>query len=228
MPPARLLAIEYGSRFEQRGPAALDGLDDAEPALDVQECRLLTGEGRLRQVFGGRRAAHGHRPLAELSIGGGDLLLDRGGHFRLLNGVLHRHGFGIELVVIVDVETFEDPSDHVIETGVLDELSIRARGDHESRRDGDVRLRQLAQIGALSAHERHIVSSDFREPDDVLGVSVHGESPSEWMRRSQLAEAGYHRVNDFRLSRSFSIESTSRSRVDVGYSTVTVLARLRG
>ena len=58
------------------------------PAPDIEEGFLLAREARIRQIFGGRAAAHGNGGTlcagtpAKFRISGHNLLGDMGGHFR--------------------------------------------------------------------------------------------------------------------------------------------------
>ena len=84
--------------------------------------------------------------------------------------MLHGIGDSVELLVIVDVEATKQAPERVTETAVIDELAIGVGRDHKSRRNGDVRLGEFAQVRSLATNEGDIIPSDFGEPDDVAGV----------------------------------------------------------
>ncbi|KAG0774949.1 hypothetical protein G6F22_013672 [Rhizopus arrhizus] len=62
-------AIGDGAVVVQRGEHFLDLVHDIVGAGDVEEGFLLAGEGRIRQILGGGRRAHGHGHVAAAVVG---------------------------------------------------------------------------------------------------------------------------------------------------------------
>jgi len=158
-----LLAVVDRPLGEKRGPALLDAPQEVVLA-HVEERLLLAGERGVWQVLGGRgRADRDERLLAVLAhrpVLREDLLADRVGERRLQNE-LRRALFRLAErrgVLGVDVDRLEQLG---VDPGLLDEGTVRARGDGEPRRDGESRTDEFAERRGLSA-----------DGPDVVGVDV--------------------------------------------------------
>ncbi len=75
---ALVYAVGDGAVVEQRGEDFLGRADHVVHATDVEEGFLLAGEGGVRQVFGGRRGAHGHGHVVVAGSHFGEGLADFG------------------------------------------------------------------------------------------------------------------------------------------------------
>ena len=62
-------AIRDGAIGEQRGKAALAGVEQRGMALDIQVGLLLPGKARVWQILGGGAAAHGDIDGLRVAVG---------------------------------------------------------------------------------------------------------------------------------------------------------------
>ena len=180
MAPAGVLAVEDRARLEERGPAALHRVDHFRRALDVEVGGLLPGERGFGEVLGGRRRAYRDRPLAQLAVGGLDLLAQAGRHRRFLDRRPHLAGGVLQRVVVLHVQPLDQLGDAAIEPRFLQKGAVGGGGDDESGRDGDLGLGQFAQVRTLAADERRRIAPDLVEPDNrgafEGGVQRHAAS----------------------------------------------------
>ena len=65
----RIGAIRDGAIREQRGKAALAGVEQGRMALDIQVGFLLPGKARVGQILGGGAAADGDIDRLRLALG---------------------------------------------------------------------------------------------------------------------------------------------------------------
>ncbi len=168
--------VADGAVVEQGGEHFLHRHHHMVEAANVEEGFLLTGEGGVRQVFGGGGRAHRHRQFA---VAAAHLLIgvaDRRFQLRLEGGVHHP---------FTDLLTGFRQSHHVfhvqrperlIDLGgqivVLEEVAESFRGGRKTARDGHAGRRQvadhLAKGGVLATDALDIALAQILKPDYVF------------------------------------------------------------
>ncbi|VVN12319.1 hypothetical protein PS639_03855 [Pseudomonas fluorescens] len=169
-------AVGNGAVVEQRGEHLFGGANDVFDATDVQEGLLLTGEGSVRQVFGGSRRAHGHGHVRVAGRQRGERGADFGVEFL---GELGFHdpltdlraGLG-QGVHIVDVQGVERGMDLLVQAAQLQKItiSLSCRGKatgHRYTGTGQV-TDHLAQGCVLAPHMLYIMDAELIEGNYVL------------------------------------------------------------
>ncbi|KAG1274173.1 hypothetical protein G6F65_010619 [Rhizopus arrhizus] len=171
-------AIGDGAVVVQRGEHFLDLVHDIVGAGDVEEGFLLAGEGRIRQILGGGRRAHGHGHVAaagvgaQLGVGRADVLVQ----LRLQRGIDHPGADflarGGQRVDVLDVQRGQLVEDALGQVVVRDEVlegfsggGITAR--HRHAQTGKV-ADHLAQRRILAAYAGQVGQTQFVQPQDVL------------------------------------------------------------
>jgi hypothetical protein len=124
----------------------------------VQIRLLLSGEARVLEVLrGGRRAHRDGRP-AELGARRqqvtAQVIGDLGAREQRAD-VRARPIGGLGVLGVEAADGLEQP---LPDARGLDEPSVGVGGEHEARRHGDARLRQLAEVRGLAAHLRDVLS----------------------------------------------------------------------
>ena len=163
----------------QRGEHAADRGEDVLDAADVQERLLLTGEGRVRQVFCGR--ARPHRPRHRLRlritvdqsrVSGPDVGLERSRQRLLLDPLTNCGADVRELCDVADIERLDGPADALVEAIGGEELAVSICRRREPARDADPGVREiahhLAERGVLAADLCDVGHADLGEPEDVV------------------------------------------------------------
>ncbi len=175
-------AIGYGAIVEQRGIHLVHARHQMLFAAHVQKSLLLPGEGRLRQILGGRRGSDRDGEFVRAAAGLA--------HFapRLENFLVqplrkrrrehpaadlrpdHR-----EPLHVIDVERRQDAADALIESVLRKEVPISVRGRREPAGHRDAESRQcgyhLADGGILTADEFDVCILQLLEGNDV---GLHG------------------------------------------------------
>ena len=182
--------IGDGAVVVEAGEDFLDLEDDVVLAGDVEEGLLLPGKGRVREILGGGRGAHGDRHVAaavlrgELAVGLADLPVQ----FRLQRGFDHpaadlAAGTG-QRIDVLDVQAGQAIEDALVQVVVGDEVLERLRGGREPARNRHAQPREvadhLAEGGVLAAHAGKIVQAQLVQPEDVLlqdGISGECQVP---------------------------------------------------
>ena len=150
--------------------------DDRVGADDPEIGVLLSGEARLRQIFGGRRGAHGDRQRlvrAHARIGRADRRLHLGGHGRSCDEAAQG---GRLLGFVVDV-LHVDGGKHPLHLGGepvgLDMPRIRLRRDREARRHAHAGADHARERGAFAADATVVGLRGGLEADDKAAALVH-------------------------------------------------------
>ena len=162
-----LLSVVDRTLGEKRGPALLHSPEEVV-LPDVEERLLLAGERGVGEVLGGRgradrderlRAVLAHRPVPFE-----DLLAHRLGERRVQNqpfggrlGLAEGRG-----VLRVDIDRVEQL---VVDPGLFDERSIRARGDGEPRRHREPGTDEFAERRRLPADGPDVVGVDILQQE---------------------------------------------------------------
>ncbi|MNT55916.1 hypothetical protein D3C72_1931890 [compost metagenome] len=120
MVEALVHAVGNGAVVEKGSEHFLGGADDVLDTPDVQEGFLLTGEGRVRQVFGGGRRTHGNRHVRVTGRQAGERGADLGvetlrelGFHDPLTDLRAGLGQGVD---VIDVQRIERGVDLVVQT----------------------------------------------------------------------------------------------------------------
>ena len=169
-------AIDDGAVGEDRGKAAPAGLEQIGLAAHIQKALMLAGEAGGRQVFGGRRAAHGNRDpgaafFFEGAIGRGDFRTEMRIAGRLVNQPAGGNGALGEQCHIVVVECGEKPAQLVLDAGPGERVAIGPSGQREALGHSDPlgcehRIK-LAERRVLAANFGDVAQPDFTEPADI-------------------------------------------------------------
>ena len=177
-------AISDGSVGEERGHAALDGVEQGVVAADVEIGVLLAGKARPGQVFGRGGRTHGDIAVGSVTLGHGrisgfDRLLQVrrqvGGQDRLT----HLVPSGGEVIDVIHVQALQGFLDDGAQFGVVDKMPIGFGGDGEARRQIDAARKEpldhLAEGGVLAAdlgdvaHQYLLILQDERRSGFLLG-----------------------------------------------------------
>jgi hypothetical protein len=174
--------IGDGAVGEEGRVAAPAGVEQRRFAADVQECLLLTGEARVRQVLGGRAGADGHGRLAasraprELAIGIQDGGCDIIGPVAADNFGPDRRP-GLVQRELAGFEPRQGVGDRLVQPVGREKGAKGVGSSGEARRDPDTLAPQatdhLSERGVLAPYETHIRTREFLEPFHASDISRH-------------------------------------------------------
>src|SRR5829696_6368589 len=119
-----LLAVIHRTLAPERTPAAADCIEQCLFAAHAEECLLLTGKRRMRQVLGCRARADSNGPTADTAVGLQDRSLHFCGNRRLFEP-------GPSLGRIASAQGIDEVK---IEMVALHDKVVSGRGDHETGR----------------------------------------------------------------------------------------------
>ena len=165
----------------ERRPAAADVAEDRRRPDDVEERVLLAGGRRRGQVLGGgARADRARDPVAECSDRRADLVRQTRGDGHRFDGASDRRAPVADgpVVVAIQLRQLVDlPGDR---RSLPDDLCVGIGGHAEPDRHLDVReAHELAERGALAAHQVHLRPTDLLQPRHL----DHRLSPPSWALR---------------------------------------------
>ena len=162
----------------ERGVDLLDGLQHVVDPAHVQERLLLTGERGVRQVLGRGAGANGPGQVATTAVLGleplercGDLGVELGREAGGLDRGADARTRCAEGGDVVDVQILDQPPDHLVEPGLVEETAVGVgrRGEAEGHpypRRAEV-LHHLPQRRVLAADPGQVVHAELGEPEDV-------------------------------------------------------------
>ena len=197
---AHVRAVADGARGEEAGEAAADRVEQRRRAADVQVAVLLPGEARARQIFRGRRGAHGDVGSGNASEARRQRLVRRdrlvGDHARQLGGGDQAADLGAarhQRLHVVRVDAVEQLVDARVEARRSDEVPVGFRGHGEPVRHADAQRRKLAdqfaERGDLAAHQPHVGEPHFRKPANETHAHASGGNlriPPLWRSNGEL------------------------------------------
>ena len=171
-------AVGDGAVVEQRGEHLVHAGFHMRQAADIEHGFLLTGEGRIRQVFSSRRRAH--RP-ADL----GAVLFFKRGVGRFERGIESRRKRGVhdpaadlgadlgQLAHIVDIQLVEFGVDPVGQALVSQKLAISMRGGGKATRHLDLPIggqvtQHFTERGILATYFLDVAHLHFVQAQDVF------------------------------------------------------------
>ncbi len=172
-----LLPVGDGPVGKQGGIAAAAGLQQLIASPDIEVGLLLAGETRLRQVFGGGAAAHGHRRLVPSAAPRQRVVGLRDGfrhglrELAVADHLTHRAARMVQRD-FAGSEFFELVPDPLAQLVVLQEFAIGGGGGREAVGHPDAAVGQpaehLAERGILAADRIRVRRIDVGEiPDEI-------------------------------------------------------------
>ncbi len=173
-------AIGDGAIVVERGEHFVHALDQRFLAAHVEECFLLTGERRVRQVFGGGGGAHRDGDIATFThalVAGEDFLLQLRRERCRQNPLTDLRADLGELLDVFDIERGEFLGDTLGQAFVLEEVAISLRGGRVTGRHAHAHLGQMADHLAERGILPPTVSTSWR-PSFFEGYCVGGQGRS--------------------------------------------------
>ena len=170
-----VVAVADGPVGEQRGEAALAGVDERLRAADVQVGVLLAGERGVRQILGRGRRAHRHVHLRavlllHLAVGAEDGRAQVGRELGGADDVAHLGAARLQVAQVVGVQVGQGVADGRLDPGLLEQVLVGVGGDgvavgHLHALGGEF-LVHFPKGGVLAADHRHVFDPNFVKPEN--------------------------------------------------------------